>query len=269
MTKKVIYIVCLSHSGSTMLDLTLSRHPAVVGLGEVEAVLRARADTREGTESMCSCGEPMTACPLWSEYNAARGDGIGLNEVEQYKLLLEQPALQPYAAVVDSSKKPSKLNTLQTLHEDRTVELYPVFLVRDARGWATSLANRSEIRNKRRHWPAYYLYKWYRENRKIENYLLQQGMDFLSVGYEQLCFSPEKTVDGILEFAGLDANEFSLHADPVSHIAYGNRVKMDTKRRNAIIYDNRWMTNYWLDVSLMLMPRVFRWNRQHVYPDLG
>jgi len=39
-TMKVVLIAGLGHSGTTILDLALSHHPGIIGLGEVFDVLR-------------------------------------------------------------------------------------------------------------------------------------------------------------------------------------------------------------------------------------
>lgn len=263
--KKIIYVMSLSHSGSTLVDLTLSRHPRVTGLGEIEAVLRNREQTHEGTEYDCSCGATMSSCPVWAQLEAASEFTPPIGNLDKYRALTDLPALMESEALVDSSKSLRHLERLRNLEQSGDIELFTIFLVRDARGWTTSVARRHRKRGKRRRSHLYYLLRWYRHNRRIERFLTHRQMRFLPVGYEAFCFDTEATVTRILEFAGIAPVEFDFDRPPDSHIAYGNRMKLNFQKRRSIIYDGAWLTDRWLSVVFLLMPRLFLWNKRHVY----
>lgn len=60
---KVIYIMGAGHSGSTLLDIVLSNHRNVVGVGELYKLHRSgwhRDDNRR-----CSCGKSIHDCAFW------------------------------------------------------------------------------------------------------------------------------------------------------------------------------------------------------------
>lgn len=66
---RVIYIAGTSHSGSTLLDLMLNAHPAILSAGEVLKLNRQLGikNARKGTHAQCSCGAPsLWECRFWS-----------------------------------------------------------------------------------------------------------------------------------------------------------------------------------------------------------
>jgi hypothetical protein len=263
--KKIIYVMSLSHSGSTLVDLTLSRHPRVTGLGEVAAVLHNREQTREGTEYDCSCGATMRSCPVWANLEGSTTIEPPSGDLDKYRALANLPALAKSEALVDSSKSLRHLERLCSLEQSGDIELFTIFLVRDARGWTKSVSGRHRNSGKRRRSYLYYLLRWYRHNRRIERFLTEQRIHYLSVGYEAFCFDTESTLTRILEFVGLPAIEFGSDRPPDSHIAYGNRMKLDSQKRRSIIYDGAWLKDRWLNLLFLLIPGLFRWNKRHAY----
>lgn len=71
MTQTIVYILGLSHSGSTLLSLLLARLSGAVSVGESYAVLSGKQRALEGTEGMCSCQEELEKCELWSRVDRA------------------------------------------------------------------------------------------------------------------------------------------------------------------------------------------------------
>ena len=68
MQQKILLIAGIGHSGSTILDMALGCHPAVVGLGEVSKVLRTPLEALRGgryEHSLCSCGSKARECEFW------------------------------------------------------------------------------------------------------------------------------------------------------------------------------------------------------------
>ena len=129
---KVIYIAGTSHSGSTLLDLMLNAHPAIISVGEIFKLnrqLKPRGD--KGRYVPCSCGAPsLWQCPFWSRVNdhveQSHGKSLVDFDVQGYGELDEAPA--PNVAVfeaiaevagkkivVDSSKMPRRLSHLMQL----------------------------------------------------------------------------------------------------------------------------------------------------------
>ena len=112
-SRAVIYIVGLSHSGSTVLDMLLTTGGKAVGLGQVWTVLR---ETPERTAvRVCSCGKPAPDCPVWGPVVARlAADGAAIAPEDRYRLVLDSVAKNYGAelAVIDSSKHASYLPVL-------------------------------------------------------------------------------------------------------------------------------------------------------------
>ena len=59
---RIIYIAGYGHSGTTILDIALGQHTAVVGAGEITELTR---HVWQGNE-YCACGAPIQACAFWN-----------------------------------------------------------------------------------------------------------------------------------------------------------------------------------------------------------
>jgi len=167
--------------------------------------------------------------------------------------------------VVDSSKKQWLLNDLIDLHEAGSIELKPVFLVKDGRGWTSSM---KKIENKRSLLPRpalYTLYKWYLDNKELQNFLNDAYTEYYQISYEKICFETEKAMTNLFDFAGVDPSAWSLDNQPTTHIAYGNRMKKESSDSFQIRYDDEWFRDYEINTSMNLLPHIFFWNKRNVY----
>ena len=87
---KVVCIVSLVHSGSTLLDLMLGGHPRFVGLGELASFLDPQWDHMSRIEAQrCSCGDTLKGCPFWGPFCALFQDRAPASRRARYELLLE------------------------------------------------------------------------------------------------------------------------------------------------------------------------------------
>jgi len=59
---KVLYIVGVGRSGSTLLERMLGAIPAAVNAGELNAIFSRVASQ----DQRCGCGEPFSVCPFWT-----------------------------------------------------------------------------------------------------------------------------------------------------------------------------------------------------------
>ncbi len=255
--KKVIYIASLSHSGSTLLDLLLSHHKDVLGLGEVVNVLHNKKKTGENTEAHCSCGAKLEKCSFWSGYKAGEED-----DATKYEKILK---IAKKKVIVDSSKNLPPLEYLQKLHKKGKIKLQVIFLLKDMRGWAVSTVNAEKRWGKKAKPHFYYFLPWYIRNRKIQKYLSKNKIEYTQIGYDELCFNTDLILNKIFDFAGLPKAGFSLQNKPATHIAYGNRMKL--KGKTEIQYDNRWFNNFWLNASAAAFFPIFHWNKKNTYSN--
>ena len=63
-----VYIVGHGHSGTTLLELLLGRHPKIVITGELEKMsLQFARDESAPYQGLCSCGNRPQKCPFWAQ----------------------------------------------------------------------------------------------------------------------------------------------------------------------------------------------------------
>lgn len=163
----VLYITGFGHSGSTLLDIMLSNHPDVVGVGELAKL--HRSGWTNGADRRCACGLPINDCVFWRAVRGAWLDEVGSNGIARYCALQEQyqryrpltrlrwirrERAAPSAAfrnylgmtaalydtirqvssrniIIDSSKSPLRAYALLQVPE---IDVHVVHLVRDGRG---------------------------------------------------------------------------------------------------------------------------------------
>lgn len=239
----VVFILGCGHSGSTLLDMLLSAHPDVVGLGEAEKV-GAKVVPRHPAHH-CSCGKFFEECPFWGSFmtrpenqayfkhrvrhvhekkldfllNRKRYDfiqkGPGKVTLEEYARNTE--ALYRYAleksgakVIVDSSKRPYRPEAL--LAAGANIEPYILHLVRDGRGVVWSFLKASRKRGYREGnfvWTMNALKEWLGNNLKVEMLRRRLPVQSRRILYRDLVHDPEKTVKTILADLGLDPKRWN------------------------------------------------------------
>jgi hypothetical protein len=164
---KVLYIVGVGRSGSTLLERILGAVPGSVNAGELNAIFSRVAVQ----DQRCGCGEPFSACPFWhavgdrafggwdevtrrmatlqprlvrQRFVPAMSTGLAsatyrreLDEyLDAYHRLYEAIAAVSNAdVVVDASKSTAQLFALRRIAD---LDLRVINLVRDSRGVANS-----------------------------------------------------------------------------------------------------------------------------------
>lgn len=262
---KLIYIISSAHSGSTLLDLTLSRHESIIGLGEVVNILKGRQKSNEGTEAMCSCGKTMDNCPFWSKYYLIHNKAPEPGEFsDNYKHLLEACTHYGKPVIVDSSKKRNKLSEFRKLEEQGLIELRVIHLLKDVRAWVASTRDLSIKQGRKKSYLRLFR-SWYRKNYGIQKTLQQGNYNSISISYEELCFDTESAISKLITFSGLSPEKFSLENPADTHIAFGNRMKRASQERLRIVYDHRWFKRYSINLFAILLPHIFLWNSKNTY----
>jgi len=169
---RLVYIMGLGRSGSTILDIVLGNHGDIKGCGQLaEGVTKAFPNG-----NLCACGDGANECTFWSDvrerYVGSTGDGdfsalASLQEeIEPYsnflKLLLNRvprETLEMYGVrigalinaisaasgnsiVLDSSKNPCRALAILRC---KSVDLHLIHLTRDCRGFVQSRKKRQKI----------------------------------------------------------------------------------------------------------------------------
>jgi len=295
-SRKIIFIVGLSRVGSTMLDLVLGCNPKFVGLGEIYQVIRPDMNRFERNEH-CSCGKLTRECPFWGCVAAElkKEKNSGLAERYRHTHQVFENLYGSDHIMVDSSKLLAALKTVGRLPG---VNVKVIYLIRDVRAWTISrLSNRRKSPEYFQRdgyyikklayqlgWKIhlvksvlpfltrlslYYFLLWYIQNKQIKNYLQRNNIDHFSLGYDELGLHPEFMMKKIFDFLEEDMVSPDFCAmNSQSHILVGNTRKSESKRRQGIFYDNRWMyRNEWLH-SAALFPKIMRYNAEEVYKNI-
>lgn len=236
---KIVYICGLGHSGSTILDMALGAHPCIVGLGEVNQVLKAeKADfqSQEFTDILCSCGHNMQGCLFWSKVrdNILQSEPTSLTSKYEDLLAIFSSTFGKDKILVDSSKDlPPYLLDLNKNHD-----LKIVFLVRDFRSWSYSI-------HKKKNKKIFTLpLRWRRKNNKLLSFLKKNDLDYFMLGYEEFALYPDIMLEYLCRYIGVEFNECMLRpAGSASHVIRGNSGRADPDKTQAIRYDARWMAS--------------------------
>jgi hypothetical protein len=245
----ILYIGGMGRSGSTLLEVMVSRVPGAWPVGE----LRYLWERGPVEDVLCSCGARFSACPFWREVGDVAFGGWGELDVERvleiarhtdrhrYLPLLLWPRLSPdferrlseygeilrrlYSAirtvsgcevVVDSTKDPPYAYLLRAVDG---LDVRLVHLVRDSRGvaysWTKSVV-RPEVTERVAYMarvpPARMALRW------VDYNLLFHGFGARSAGassrmflrYESLISDPRAALRSILAHGGLTVTPETL-----------------------------------------------------------
>jgi hypothetical protein len=261
--RRVIYIVGLSHSGSTVLDMLLTTAGKAVGLGQVWTVLGEDLD--HSRQRSCSCGAPATGCEVWgaviTRLAALPRDAA---PTERYRIVIDvvDTVFGPGVAFIDSSKHAEYLAVL-TRMPDLQVEV--VHNIKDVRAFTVSTLDNAARKNLGKSLPEKIFYQWWRDNRvsyREAKRLL--GRAPVRVMYEGLCLATEPSVSRLAQELGTDYIDTAVTLNEGhTHIIAGNRLRLsNTGKPKLLTYDYRWMMrSEWLR-PYALMPMVRRYNEQ-------
>ena len=271
---KIVFILGMSYSGSTLLARALGETPGTFYGGELRHVWR-RGISANWT---CTCGRPFRDCEFWSslcdewirgtrsefvpdlirwdrEYARTRRfpalilrsftrpndtiDGFTAYRRAVGNLYRDITRTTGSDLIIDSSKNPAYCSLVRSLSPN----VYVIHLVRDPRANVFS--------SYRRHVPSLPLAarvaaRWVSWHITIELLFDRTRARYMRVRYEDLAQSPTETLLSVLRFLGEEARPLSLEPDGTArftdgHIFSGNRARF-TRGRVAIEPDDEWKT---------------------------
>jgi UDP-N-acetylglucosamine transferase subunit ALG13 len=265
---RVLFIVGLGRSGTTLFERLLAALPGALALGET-VHLPARGLQHD---ELCGCGEPFSSCSFWQNVGRKAFGGwdqldpVALESLQarvdrtRYVPNLLLPGTRPlarldlehyatyygslYAAardvagadlLVDSSKH---VSTLAALTNVADLELRAVHVVRDVRAvaysWQRSIARpeTSDGAAMPRYGPLKVSFWWQLDNLVAE--VIGRTIPVMRVRYEDLMEDPVSTVSAVAGFArmGHDDEDISavLHNDGTAVLGAGHQVAGNPSR---------------------------------------
>jgi len=271
--RQLIYIAGSGHSGSTLLDLLLSTHPDVCGLGEARMLVdddRRPEYTASASERICSCGKAINQCPLWSQFLSYADETPKANFEDHYSTLLGlvHDVTGEDTIVSDSSKYIEPLRKVTEATRSGILQphispndLFVVHLVKDARAWVTSMRDRYDLNR----WDLLQWYrKWCNDNQEIQSFLSQENIPDVRVTYEEVCFRPHGTLTKIFQAAGIEEyGPVGELASARAHIGFGNPMRNDGRKSTRIEYDPRWFYEPFIQALYYLVPGVRSYNEKY------
>jgi len=268
---KVIYVVGVGHSGSTLLDLLLGSHSRIESLGEMEEFDRymSREPSIRDARRTCTCGARYKECEFWRKVTGAAMAACQCGELvlgaadqsrfEQHNYAVFRAALDVSGKdlVCDSSKNYLRLRRL--LQSD-LFDIFVVHLVRDGRavGYSAKRKGRRPDPDKpgrRLYWGS--LKNWRRKNIACSRMLRDYGRS-IRLRYEDLVANPELWVSRILAGVGLDLEKGQLEFwNTVHHNIGGNHMRH--LGRQEIRQDTEYLSRlsgleWWLGTALAWEP---------------
>jgi len=96
---RIVYILGLAHTGTTIIDRILSCYPGVIGLGEVEHIFK-KIDRRTIHKLNCPCGTTSSECPFWGPITTRRYGSTA----DFFADVVGTARSQGYSTIIDSSK---------------------------------------------------------------------------------------------------------------------------------------------------------------------
>lgn len=271
---KLIYIASSPHSGSTLLEMLLSAHPAINGLGETRMLIGD--DTRDkyiktAHSRICSCQKPIDECKLWSKFIQYIQDEASGDFGVRYKYLvnLAYQEFGSHSIISDSSKYLAPLRQLVGTIESGQLadvlitkdDLLVLHLIKDVRSYVTSIKRRQRLTNLQFKNLIFSFYKWCRDNTRMSQYLETKNIPSVKVSYEALCFDTETILRQVCNEAQIEFDPKMLKlSNSNAHIGLGNPMRTHEIKSKKIIYDYRWFYHTNVHLLYYLLPGAKKCN---------
>ena len=235
---RVIYLLGLGHSGTTLLGRLLNAHSQVVATGGTKNIPLFVSGRKS-----CACGASSPdECTFWSRVQAQlqiRGLSLADLDVGYDHHRFDYQAVQTYYAsvltaadasvIVDTSRR---RGYFRELARTPGVELVPVHIFKDPRAQCSSARRKG-----RSIWPAIWNYKT--RSRRVRS-LACDWPGMVHVSYEALCQDPRGELGRMMAAAGLELEEQQINhwGEQETHILGGNRQRRSTS--SEIRLDESW-----------------------------
>ena len=254
---RILYIMSVSHSGSTLLDLLVSGHSQALSVGEAK-----RFSPTNSLKMSCTCQVKLVwDCPFWGQVDSTlqRSSSLTLRTLDlcggDDRVFVDHNRAF-YAAVgqvtgrnviVDSSKDFRRLRRLLSAGE---FDLKPIHLRRQPPAVVYSHMKKG------RNWLRCSL-DYRKQDRRIR--ALLEGVDHAVVHYEELATRPEGVLKDLMPRLGFAFESQQLDwAGRERHNCGGNRTRRSSS--SAIRLDREWQTGLkrWQKTAVSLLTHSAR-----------
>jgi len=248
---RIVYILGLAHTGTTIIDRILSCYPGVIGLGEVEHIFK-KIDRRTIHKLNCPCGATSTECPFWGHLTAKRYGSTA----EFLMDVVNTARSQGYSTIIDSSKSVgTSTQYSQMAGRGEISDLSVLRIVRDPRGWVHSMMRREKIPPTDHATLRGLFYRWLLSSIKLDTKVQRKSDRLIYVWYDKLILAREE--DRLADLVGLPPapnDEISLHTAN-QHAIAGNKFAF-SKKREKLTYDTRWLESPLIEDIYASLPVV-------------
>jgi hypothetical protein len=233
---RVVYILGLAHSGTTIIDRILSCYPGVIGLGEVEHIIR-KIERQTIHNLSCPCGAKTAACPFWKEITTKRYD----SPAAFFSEVVATAGKQGYSTVIDSSKSVGTSSQYsRMLARGEISDLAVLRIVRDPRGWVHSMARRENVELTDRPGLRALFDRWLLASLKLDAKVQRRKDNVCYVWYDKLILAREEAkLANLLGLPPTKDDEILLETAN-QHAIAGNKFAF-SKKREKLTYDTRWL----------------------------
>jgi hypothetical protein len=248
---RIVYIVGLAHSGTTIIDRMLSCFPGVIGLGEVDQIIR-KVGLRTIAKHACPCGAEATACAFWKHIVGGTYEA----PADFFGDVVKTARSQGYSTIVDSSKTVgTATHYRRMLSRNEVTDVALVRVVRDPRGWVHSMMRREKIEPTDHLSVRKLFYRWLLSSIKLDTKMQKQGRTPIYVWYDKLILAREESkLAALIGLPPVPDGKFSLLAANQHSIA-GNKFAFSEKREK-LTYDIRWLESPVVENTYSSLPMV-------------
>ena len=247
---KVALIAGAAHGGTTIPNMILGQHPAIFATGKLRDFPHGDIFT---DRNICSCGEPVPACPFWKEVRirfAAYEDKPDQIKIPILFSLISELSGRPFTGDVTHNTGYAEL-----LHGIRDIDLYLIHVVRDGRGvvysgirrdYRAGLLSRYDLRHMRK--VIKLSRRWAEQITKLSRLERQLGAKAVRIQYEDLCKDPRTALKPVGVCLGLDFDaigEALGNGQPfqqIPHLLRGN-IKLRTSANIVLRQDKAYLTD--------------------------
>ncbi|MCC5931458.1 MAG: hypothetical protein JJU28_19580 [Cyclobacteriaceae bacterium] len=261
--KKIVYILGLGHSGSTLIEYYLSSYKNCIGIGEA---FKASFAFQEGNLDKFSEYdlERIEKVPLWNKMakSAKEHENAEKQYLAIYDYILHSDEFSKYDLIIDSSKKLAGYKILSEHYGD---QVYAIILYKDVRSWVISSIDTMKRKNRKVGLKTKYKLttKWMRDYYLINRYLNNNNKQHFKISYDLFCLDYENVKNLFKKKLELNSEPDFLNTNSINLI--GNRMKKKADIKLEIKYDYRWASRReWL-LPWLLYPGLKTMNKNNVW----